>query len=124
MTSIDIEAIADRFFTPMAERCIAALKKERSKRLNTAIDACIDNPGAFWSHAYFDEIRGRHFWTTDEAIERIRSEIDRQRGRIISRHWLANQAKVVRLREAHVFARYFRRFGQRLWTASNKRKAM
>lgn len=99
-------------FEDAAHRSQAAYLAERRDRLVRHINDTVRAPRLFWDHTYFRHLPGAVL-ETDEAVQKLRSAIYRERSR--AGHWSANPSRVPELREAMVFARYFRRFSQRVW---------
>ena len=89
--------------------------QERRDRLVHEITECSEYPNVFWTHGYFRECRGACVLSTDEAVAELKSELRRERLRCARRHWSAKPGRLPGLKEALVFARYFRWFGRKVW---------
>lgn len=101
-------------FEDAAHRSQAAYLAERRDRLVRHINDTIRAPRLFWDHTYFRHLPGAVL-ETNEAVQKLGSALYREQSRSRARHWSANPGRIPELREAMVFARYFRRFGQRVW---------
>lgn len=96
-----------------AHRQQASWLHARRDRLVKEINRVTHMPNLFWRHRYFRDCRGGLVLSTDEAVAELRAEIARERRR--KGHWSHKPERIQTMREAMVFARYFRRFGQRVW---------
>lgn len=107
---IDFRAAADR----SQQRYLAT----RRARLVDAINVVVEYPNLFWSHEYF-RYASRSVFSTADAVVQVRRAVAKLERVIAKRRWSAGpitHQKLEELREALVFARYFRRFGQRAWS--------
>jgi hypothetical protein len=86
---------------------------ERRDRLASCINEIIDCPDLFWRHAYFGHCLGGVVVSAEEAVDEVRRTLALERRRL--NHWSRKPERIAALTEALVFARYFRRFGQRVW---------
>src|SRR5215211_6642311 len=85
----------------------------RRDRLVTRVNDVIDCPDLFLRHAYFRHCAGSIVVSAEEAIEELRRTLVLEKRRL--NHWSRKPERIAELMEALVFARYFRRFGQRVW---------
>jgi hypothetical protein len=102
-------------FEAAADRAQAAWLAERRERLIERIDDAIDLPATFARSPYFGFLDGCLAVSADEAVDELRRLIRREIERCRRRHWSAAPQKIPALMEALTFARYFRRFGARIW---------
>lgn len=77
------------------------------------VDSFVADPGSFWG--YVNLFRVSPLLSTDEAIEFWTIEAENQRVLREAGHWRYDAAKLRIAAERVVIARYFRRFGARLW---------
>jgi hypothetical protein len=96
-----------------AHRAQARYLLARRDRLVTSIDDVIDCPDLFWRHSYFRHCLGGIVVSAEEAADEVRRTLALERRRLS--HWSRKPERIAELVEALVFARYFRRFGQRVW---------
>jgi len=96
-----------------AHRAQARYLLARRDRLVTRIDEIIDCPDLFWRHAYFRHCLGGIVVSAEEAADEVRRKLALERRRL--NHWSRKPERIAELSEALVFARYFRRFCQRVW---------
>jgi hypothetical protein len=96
-----------------AHRAQACYLLARRDRLVTRINDIIDCPDLFWRHAYFRHCLGGIVVSPEEAADEVRRMLFLERRRLT--HWSRKPERIAELMEALVFARYFRRFGQRAW---------
>jgi hypothetical protein len=96
-----------------AHRAQARYLLQRRDRLVTRIDDIIDCPDLFWRHAYFRHCAGGIVVSPEEAADEVRRTLALERRRLS--HWSRKPERIAELTEALVFARYFRRFGSRVW---------
>lgn len=90
----------------------------RRERLETAIRECAEFPSLFWGHKYFRLCSASTIASTDEAVTELRRLLGleiRRRG-----HWSHKPEVVVNLREALVFARFYRRFSRAIWARKSE----
>jgi hypothetical protein len=99
-------------FEEASHRSQVAFLAARRDRLVDRINDAIDWPGGFTRSPYFRGL-GSPVFSADDAVDQINRAICRQRVR--AKHWSATPGLVPQLVEALVYARYFRRFGQRVW---------
>ncbi len=96
-----------------ARRAADTLIKARRDRLAKAIASCIAHPDLFWTHRYFWRLPMIGVFSTDEAVSETRKALSKAKLR--KGHWSYDAGFLCDLGEALIFARYFRRFGQRVW---------
>lgn len=108
-------------FEASAHRQQAAYLSARRARLVSHINETIDLPKLFWRHRYFRDLPGAVVLSTDEAVTEIRREIAREQRR--RGHWSHKPGRIPNLKEALVFARFFRRFGKRVWLGVENERA-
>lgn len=96
-----------------AHRAQARYLLERRDRLVGHINETVDCPELFWRHVYFSHCLGGIVVSAEEAVDEVRRMLALERRRL--GHWSRKPERVASLSEALVFARYFRRFGQRAW---------
>lgn len=85
----------------------------RRGRLEAAIAECSQYPAQFWNHRYFVLCTASTVASTSEAVtelKRLLTNEMRRRG-----HWTAYPERIPNLREALVFARWFRRHSRAVW---------
>jgi hypothetical protein len=102
-------------FEAAADRAQAAWLATRRARLVGRIGDAIDFPQTFNRSPYFAFLGGGLALSADEAVDEFRRLIRREVERCRRRHWSAAPQRVPAMKEALTFARYFRRFGTRLW---------
>lgn len=86
---------------------------ERRNRLASEIIHASESPRLFFNHRYFHHCSACTVVSTDEAVIELRRLIIKNRMK--RGHWSYQPGLIQQLQEAMVFARYFRRFGKRLW---------
>ena len=96
-----------------AHRAQARALQLRRDRLACRIIDVVDCPDLFWRHAYFRHCSGSTVVSAEEAVDEVARTLALEWRRL--GHWSRTPERVAALAEALVFARYFRRFGQRLW---------
>jgi hypothetical protein len=84
----------------------------RRERLVNRINEIVDCPDQFWRHVYFRHCSGSVV-SAQEAVDEVARTLALERRRL--NHWSRKPERIAALSEALVFARYFRRFGERLW---------
>lgn len=72
------------------------------------------NPSLFWG--YVNLFRPQPLLSTQEAIDFYRARHTEERALVAIRHWRADAGKVRMCGERLVISRYFRRYGERIWT--------
>lgn len=96
-----------------ADRSQARYLEARRGRLEAAIAECSQFPAQYWNHRYFRLCSAGTVASTTEAVielkRLLRMELNRKS------HWSFKPERVVNIREAAVFARYFRRFSRQVW---------
>ena len=102
-------------FEQAAHAAQAAWLAERRARLVERIGDAIDLPACFHHSAYFRPLNGGLALSADDAADELRRLIRREIDRCRRRHWSAAPQRIAALQEALTFARYFRRFGARVW---------
>jgi hypothetical protein len=102
-------------FEQAAHAAQAAWLADRRTRLIDRIDDATDAPTSFHHSAYFRLLGGGLALSADEATDELRQLLRREIDRCRRRHWSASPQRVAALQEALTFARYFRRFGARVW---------
>lgn len=107
--------IAVPAFETAADQAQAAWLSTRRARLVERIGDAIDFPAGFSRSPYFAFLAGGLALSDDEAIDELRRLIRQEIERCRRRHWSAAPHKIPALKEALVFARYFRRFGTQVW---------
>ena len=85
----------------------------RRERLVNRINEIVDCPDLFWRHVYFRHCSGSIVVSAQEAVDEVARTLALERRRL--NHWSRKPERIAALSEALVFARYFRRFGERLW---------
>lgn len=110
----NLEAMCIPEFEASAHRSQARYLLERRNRLVERINQTIQSPRLFWDHSYFRHLAGSVL-ETDEAVTKLRKAISHEVAKCRNAHWSAKPSRVLELREAMVFARFFRRYGQRAW---------
>ncbi len=96
-----------------ADRQQARYIEARRERLVKAVRETAENPGLFWRHRYFRDLLAGVVLSTDEACSELAYALAKEARR--KGHWSHNPHRLPQLREALVFARYFRRHGKQLW---------
>jgi hypothetical protein len=89
--------------------------RQRRARLVERINEAIALPASFFRSVYFRSLPGSCVVAADEAVEEIRRALRREQSRLRSRHWSARPERLAELAEALTYARYFRRYGKRVW---------
>lgn len=108
-------AVPDRVikaFEESAHRNQIRHLEARRERLETAIAECRDLQPKFLNHPYFKNLRCGGVMSTDEAAFEVLAEIAYQK-RLPTRS--RDAIRIEELKEALVFARYFRRFSRAVW---------
>lgn len=99
--------------TVAADRQQARFLAERRERLEKAIRECSEEPALFWNARYFQLCSAGTVASTTEAVTELkrlmRLELNRKG------HWSFKPERIVILREALVFARYFRANSRKVW---------
>lgn len=112
--------------SPTMTRCVASMEEAsdhaqarylqaRRDRLVRAIVETEEYPDLFWRHRYFAGLRAGVVLSTTEAVDELKRELRRELSRCKARHYTARPERVSQLREAMVFARFWRRFAKRIW---------
>ena len=96
-----------------ADRSQCRYLEARRGRLEAAIAECSRFPAQFWSHKYFRLLTGSCVASTTEAVTELKRQLRMELNR--KSHWSYKPERVVDLREALVFARFFRRNSRRVW---------
>lgn len=99
-------------FEDIRQSGIRYARKMHYDRVKLA-DGFVADPGSFWG--YVNLFRVSPLLSTDEAIEFWTNEAENQRVLREAGHWRYDAAKLRIAAERVVIARYFRRFGARLW---------
>ena len=99
-------------FEASADRQEAAYLQARRDRLVERIAKVAEHPSLFWNHRYFRNLRVISVADTDDAVREVKNALAYWRNRAPIRR---PAGIVSELREAMVFARYFRRFSARVW---------
>lgn len=99
-----------------ADRSQARYLEARRGRLEAAIAECSQFPAQFWQHKYFRLCSAGTVASTTEAVIELRRLLRMELNR--KSHWSFKPERVVNLREAMVFARFFRRFSRQVWARS------
>ena len=99
-----------------ADRSQARYLEARRGRLEAAIAECSQFPAQFWQHRYFRLCSAGTVASTTEAVTELKRLLLMELNR--KSHWSAKPERVVNLREALVFARFFKRFSRRVWARS------
>jgi hypothetical protein len=102
-------------FERAADRTQAMWLKQRRARLVSRIDDAINLPAGFCRSTYFGVLSGGLALSAEEAVDELRRLIRQEIERCRRRHWSAAPQRIPALQEALIFARYFRRFGARVW---------
>jgi len=102
-------------FEAVADRAQAAWLAARRARLVERIDEAIEVPATFSRSPYFAFLDGGLALSAEDAVDEFRRLIRREIDRCRRRHWSAAPHRLPAMQEAATFARYFRRFGERLW---------
>lgn len=87
--------------------------RDRRDRLVKRINEASENPSSFYRSPYFTRLIGGIALSADEAVSELRKLIALNK----RKHWSARPGLIPAFQEAMVFARYFRRFGARVWLA-------
>lgn len=96
-----------------ADRQLVRHLEARRGRLEAAIAECSRYPAQYWSHKYFRLLSGSCVASTAEAVTELKRNLRMELNR--KSHWSFKPERVVNLREAMVFARFFRRFSRTVW---------
>jgi hypothetical protein len=99
-----------------ADRQQAAHLQARRDRLAARINRCIETPALFWNERYFRNLRAISFASTGDAVREVQRAIAYERN---LPKW-RRRGIMSELREALVFARFFRRHSGKVW---NRRAA-
>lgn len=86
--------------------------QERRARLVEEINRASQHPAIFFNHRYFRHCQ-RAVISSDDAVSELRRLI--VKNRMKRGHWSFQPGFIPQLQEALVFARWFRRFGKRIW---------
>lgn len=123
MTSYTEQFAASCGYVGNSPAMLAAFEEIRQSGIRAARNAHFDRvklverlakePGSFWG--YVNEFRVTPLLSTDEAAEFWANEAEKQRVLWASGHWRYDAAKLRIAAERVVIARYFRRFGAKLW---------
>jgi len=99
-------------FEDIRQSGIRAARKAHYERV-TLVDGFVADPGSFWG--YVNLFRVTPLLSTAEATEFWSNEAENQRVLREAGHWRYDAGKHRAAAEREVVARYFRRFGARLW---------
>lgn len=108
-----VDANYEAIITKNAHRRQAALLNIRRSHIVSHIEAA-KRAALFFHSPMLRHAKTEHLHV-GEVIEAIQRGISRQINRGKSGHYLFDAEKLKQLREALLFARYFRRFGFRIW---------
>lgn len=116
-TEITGDAVMDRAFKAIDESAVAGLarhiERERASR-RAFIGRMIDNPALFWSHLFWRDY-GFHPVTTADLARYARNVRRSQRHAAKHRRYAFDGNRLAAAREMEIVARYFRRYGKRVW---------
>lgn len=126
MTPLDLtrQFAAESGYTGDSPAMLAAFEAIRQSGIRRARDMHYERvklveqfkarPSLFWS--YVNLFRPQPLLSTQEAIDFYRARHTEERALVAIRHWRADPGKVRMCGERLVLARFFRRFGARIWT--------
>lgn len=93
--------------------------KARRRRADRELLAKFSTKHGYWHLIYWlSEPAPRRFLSISEAFGWCRQQVRVERHKFAIRHWSADSHKLSAVRRRQVFARYFSRFGKRIWTGA------
>lgn len=104
-----------------ADRSQAEWLRKRDARLRKRIRDTIDWPGGFCRSVYFRNLLVAVF-SADDAVRELTKLLRKEQSRVRRKHRsCANHAgEIEAIKEALAYARWFRRFGQRVWAKQER----
>ena len=103
-------------FEESADRSQEVWLRQRDARLRERIRDTIDWSGGFCRSVYFRNLLVAVF-SADDAVRELTKALRKEQSRVRRKHWSAREhtGEINEIKEALAYARFFRRYGQRVW---------